>query len=73
MTTAFAWRKHPFLAVFCEAECTLFLLLHYLSYPVSWFLTGAIHFVSYLIIHHKVVGKRLKAEKLRELEAGQAP
>ena len=50
---------------------TLFNL--YLSYPVSWFITGAIHFVSYLVIHHKVVGKRLKAEKLRELEAGQEP
>ena len=43
------------------AHRSLFVL--YLSYPVTWVITAAFHFISYLVLHHKFLKPKIEEEK----------
>lgn len=65
LTGACALRVVWILTVF-QMNRTLFML--FLSYPVTWAVTAAAHFVCYLIVHHKMMEKA-KAEQAEAAKA----
>ena len=65
LTGACALRVVWILTVF-HMHRTLFML--FLSYPVTWAVTAAAHFVCYLIVHHKMMEKA-KAEQAEAAKA----
>ena len=65
LTGACALRVVWILTVF-QMHRTLFIL--FLSYPVTWAVTAAAHFVCYLIVHHKMTEKA-KAEQAEAAKA----
>ena len=65
LTGACALRVVWILTVF-QMHRTLFIL--FLSYPVTWAVTAAAHFVCYLIVHHKMMEKA-KAEQAEAAKA----
>ena len=65
LTGACALRVVWILTVF-QMNRTLFIL--FLSYPVTWAVTAAAHFVCYLIVHHKMTEKA-KAEQAEAAKA----
>ena len=65
LTGACALRVVWILTVF-QMNRTLFIL--FLSYPVTWAVTAAAHFVCYLIVHHKMMEKA-KAEQAEAAKA----
>ena len=65
LTGACALRVVWILTVF-QMHRTLFML--FLSYPVTWTVTAAAHFVCYLIVHHKMMEKA-KAEQAEAAKA----
>ena len=65
LTGACALRVVWILTVF-QMHRTLFIL--FLSYPVTWAVTAAAHFVCYLIVHHKMMEKA----KAKQAEAAKA-
>ena len=65
LTGACALRVVWILTIF-QMHRTLFVL--FLSYPVTWAVTAAAHFVCYLIVHHKMMEKA-KAEQAEAAKA----